>query len=117
MADFYPTVVRAIEVGHSDPRCGVADHGHRMTLEVTLKGTYDAQTGHSAKVEELEAALDELLKEINLRPLSVISPAQPTFEGLGLWVIERLLPSFPKIVEVLVWRDPLRRYSITREPR
>lgn len=117
MSDFFVTVAREIEVGHSDPTCGYSNHGHRLRVEVTVQGRYETAKGSSADHVDLGAALDATLFEVKGKPLDVIAPAQPTPEGLALWLIERMLPRFPKIVEVKVWLDPQVSFSVKREPR
>lgn len=121
MAEFYPSVEAWIDAGHflpDDPECGIGEHGHQWRVKVSLRGSYDPGTGRSANVAELKTQLFALAAELQRRPLNtMIAPARPTMEGLGLWVIERLLPSFPKIVEVQVWRDPQVSCSIQRQPR
>lgn len=119
MAEFLSSVERELEVGHrdpGDPEC-YAEHGHRMRVRVTVKGSYDAQTGRSANVRDLGMAMDDALNPLRGKPLSMIEPGRATPEGFGLWVMERLIPYFPKIVEVQVWRDAQVSYSISREPR
>lgn len=120
MAEFYPSVDCWFDAGHQvegDPECSL-EHGHQWRVAVTVKGSYDAQRGRSADTFALKTALFEIAAELSRKSLNaMMAPGKPTPEGLGLWIIERLLPDFPKIVEVRVWRDPQVSFSIRREPR
>lgn len=115
-SEFFATVARELEVACDLPECGSARHGHRLRVEVTATGRYDAQTGNSLEVKDLESSIDITLREVAGKPLDVISPGRPTPHGFGLWLIERLLREWPKVIEVKVWRDPQTCFSIRREP-
>lgn len=121
MAEFYPSVERWFDAGHvvlDDPECMYPGHGHRWTVRVTCRGSYDAARGSSMDTRALDLELCDIIGQIGGKDLNVMLPAAaPTPEGLGLWLMERLLPNWPKIVEVTVWRDPHRSFSIRREPR
>lgn len=117
--EFFSSVERELEVGHrdpTDPYC-YAEHGHRFRVRVTVRGSYDTQVGRSANVHEIGIAMDEILGPLRGKPLTLIEPGKATPEGFGIWMMERLLPYFPKIVEVKIWRDPQVSFSIRREPR
>jgi 6-pyruvoyl-tetrahydropterin synthase len=120
MPEFFPSVEAWFDAGHlipGDAECA-HEHGHRWQVRVTLRGSYDPQTGRSADVAHLKELLFGIAAELARKPLNaMIAPGQPTPEGIGLWIMERLLPEFPKIAEVRVCRDPQVSYSIKREPR
>ena len=121
MADHSATVERSFDAGHhlpGDDECWAEGHGHRWTVAVTIRGRFDPKIGRSVDVAALSLSLDDIAKELDGKSHNVMMPAgRPTPEGIGLWILERLLPEWPKIIEVKVWRDPRVSFSIQREPR
>lgn len=120
--DYFPSVEREFDAGHhvvGDPRCGYEGHGHRWRVRVTVKGSFNINTGQSFDMAALEQALDDAVGEIRGKSLNAMLPgaAAVTPEGLGGWLLERLLPYFKQIVEVTVWLDPQHAFSIRREMR
>lgn len=122
MAEFLLSAEREFGAGHllpDDEHCQYP-HGHHWRLRVTMSGVFDPIAGTSGRINELSTALDELVAEVEGKSFNDMVPqSRPTLEGVGMWVIDRLVPEFPKIVEVEVaWLDPpRRRCSIKRQPR
>lgn len=122
MTDFYPSVEREFDAGHDrlehPAACRHEGHGHRWRVRVTVHGFYDPARAQSYRIDELDTALGTVVAELEGKNLSKMMPGSlPTPDGVGLWILERLLSEHPKIVEVEVWLDPQHRYSLRRDPR
>lgn len=122
MTDFYPSVERTFDAGHDriehlNP-CRHESHGHRWRIRVTVRGFFEPGRGQSYRIDELDTALGTVVAELADKNLSKMMPgSSPTPEGVGLWILERLVGEHPKIVEVEIWLDPQHKYSLKREPR
>lgn len=122
MAEYFLSVERQFGAGHvlpEDVDCRFHGHGHTWIIRVTVQGVFDANTGSSAKVHELDEELAALVSEVENKSFNEMLPqTKPTLEGVGMWVIDRLVKAFPRIVRVEVeWPDLRRTCSITRQPR
>jgi 6-pyruvoyl-tetrahydropterin synthase len=122
VTDYHPSVERSFDAGHDRlehfDSCRHDGHGHRWRVRVTAFGAFDPRAGRSYRTDELERDLDTLVMELEGKNLSKMMPgAIPTPEGLGLWIIEKLVADHPKIIEVEIWLDPQHKFSLTREPR
>jgi len=76
-------------------------HGHNYVLEVTVRGTPDAQTGMVLNLTELKDAMNEqVVKWVDHKHLNYDVPwlegSIPTTEVLVVKFWERLLSAFPK---------------------
>ena len=122
MVDFYLSAERTFGAGHviaDDPEHHYA-HGHHWRVRVTMRGLLDPVSGTAGRVGLLGQDLDDLVRELSGRNINDMLPqSKPTLEGVGMWFIERLSSSYPKIVEVEVgWLDPPQQSClIRREPR
>jgi 6-pyruvoyl-tetrahydropterin synthase len=122
MTDFYPSVERELDVGHDRverlPTCQYDGHGHHLRVCVTARGLFDPARGVSYRVDDLDASLEAIVRELHGKSLNKMMPGSaPTPDGLALWIMERMSVEHPKIVEVTVWLDPQHRFSVKREPR
>jgi len=122
MTDYTPSVEREFDAGHDRielfDSCRHDGHGHHWRIRVSVQGIFDPRSGRSYRVAELDRDLDTLVLEIEGKNLTKMLPGGiPTPEGVGLWVIERLVVDHPKITEVVVWLDQRHRFSLKREPR
>ena len=76
-------------------------HGHNYVLEVTVRGTPDAQTGMVLNLTELKDAMNEqVVKWVDHKHLNYDVPwlegSIPTTEVLVVKFWERLVSAFPK---------------------
>jgi 6-pyruvoyltetrahydropterin/6-carboxytetrahydropterin synthase len=76
-------------------------HGHNYVLEVTVRGTSNAQTGMVLNLTELKDAMNEqVVKWVDHKHLNYDVPwlegSIPTTEVLVVKFWERLLSAFPK---------------------
>jgi 6-pyruvoyltetrahydropterin/6-carboxytetrahydropterin synthase len=72
-------------------------HGHNYTLEVTVKGKVDAQTGFVMDLKELKQVLErEVLDALDHRHLNVEVPEfagkNPTTENIAIAIWQRIAP-------------------------
>lgn len=122
MADFLLSAEHTFGAGHivADDPAHQYPHGHHWAVKVSIRGMLDPQTGSAGKLTELSTALVALIAEVEGKSFNDMVPqVKPTLEGVGMWFLDRLVPSFPTIVRVNVgWLDPPRlSCSIHRQPR
>jgi hypothetical protein len=99
---------------HQDEREGPHLHGH--TFNVTV-----LELGSDAGVKyELQPDLESVLSELHLKPLDVmLTGGSQTLDGIGSWVMERLLGRHPRLVRVdtSTCDQPGAVVGVTREIR
>jgi hypothetical protein len=99
---------------HKDEREGPYLHGHTYQVTATELGN-DAGVKYS-----LEPDLRAVLSELHLHSLDdMLVGGSQTLDGLGAWVMERLLISHQRLiaVEVSTLDAPGIRVTVTREIR
>ena len=100
MTDYAPSVEREFDAGHDRVElfesCRHDGHGHHWRVRVTVRGIYDPRDGRSYRINELDFDLGTIVAELEGKNLSKMMPgALPTPEGLGLWILERLVTAGP----------------------
>ncbi len=99
------TVIDHFDAAHEVPghsRCG-GNHGHAWTVEVTVEGGLDPKKIHVVDHGELAGDLFRVVEEFRDRDLNDMLPGVITTpEGLALYIRERLILEWPRIVEVVV---------------
>ncbi len=122
MVDFLLSAERTFGAGHvvPDDPAHQFPHGHHWAAKVTGRGLLDPVTGSAGKLTELTAALEALVSEVEGKSFNDMVPqTKPTLEGVGMWILDRLVPAYPKLVEVEIgWLDPPQQSClIQRQPR
>jgi len=122
MVDFLLSAERTFGAGHvvPDDPAHQFPHGHHWATKVTVRGLLDPVTGSAGKLTELTAALEALVSEVEGKSFNDMVPqTKPTLEGVGMWFLDRLVPAYPKLVEVEIgWLDPPQQSClIQRQPR
>jgi len=122
MVDFLLSAERTFGAGHvvPDDPAHQFPHGHHWAVKVTVRGLLDPVTGSAGKLTELTAALEALVSEVEGKSFNDMVPqTKPTLEGVGMWILDRLVPAYPKLVEVEIgWLDPPQQSClIQRQPR
>lgn len=80
-------------------------HGHSFRVEATVRGEEQGAIGWVADLGELDAALRAVAGELDHSLLNEKPGLEsPTLEHLCLWFAERLRPTFPGLVRVVVSR-------------
>ena len=80
-------------------------HGHSFRVEATVRGKEQGAIGWVADLGELDAALRAVAGELDHSLLNEKPGLEsPTLEHLCLWFAERLKPTFPGLVRVVVSR-------------
>ena len=103
-------------VGHS--RCGGWRHGHVWTIGITLAGGLDPKKVLVVDHGDLRAALDRVVDEFDGRDLNDMLPAVVTTpEGLGLYILERLILDWPTLTGATVEMGDTIISHIQMEPR
>jgi 6-pyruvoyltetrahydropterin/6-carboxytetrahydropterin synthase len=87
-------------------------HGHNYVLEATVEGEVDPETGMSAELGPLDAALAAAARELGWRDLSEgvagLAGQVPTTENLALWAWRRLEGRYggARLVRVRLFESP-----------
>jgi 6-pyruvoyl-tetrahydropterin synthase len=101
----FTTVSAVFDAPHRVPGhsiCG-ENHAHRWTISVTTEGGLDPRKILVVDHGEFQAALDAIAGELRNRDLTDMLPGVTTTpEGLALYVQERLILNWPRLVEVAV---------------
>ena len=87
-------------------------HGHNYTLDVTIRGPIDPETGMVIDLGELKRVVGETVVDrfdhADLTADSIFRGKVPTTENLALVVWELLVPKLgaDRLWQVRVWEDP-----------
>jgi 6-pyruvoyltetrahydropterin/6-carboxytetrahydropterin synthase len=87
-------------------------HGHNYTLDVTVRGPIDAETGMVIDLTELKRVVTETVVErfdhADLNADAVFRSRVPTTENIAIAVWELLAPKLgtERLWQVRVWEDP-----------
>lgn len=96
---------------HSDPGEGPHLHGHTFTVSVTEKATLEGLC------PTLAADLLTVTRSLHLHTLTdMLYGGNQTLDGIGSWIVERLLLQHPRITRVEV-TIPGMSGVVTREIR
>ena len=100
-AAHYLKIADAEEAGRPYARM----HGHSFTLDVTLAGAPDPETGWIEDFAAVQEALEGLRNQLDHHLLNEIEGLEaPTLENICIWVADRLRADFPSLVEVRIAR-------------
>jgi 6-pyruvoyltetrahydropterin/6-carboxytetrahydropterin synthase len=78
-------------------------HGHSFRFEVHVEGPVDPHTGWVMDFGDVRAACRPVVDALDHRYLNEIEGLDnPTSERLAAWIWERLVPTVPGLVEVVV---------------
>ncbi len=78
-------------------------HGHSFKIEVRLEGETDPKLGWLIDYAEIKAAFQPLFDQLDHRCLNEIAGLEnPTSEILAKWIWDRLKPSMPLIIAIIV---------------
>ena len=89
-----------------------APHGHNYTLDVTVRGPIDPDTGMVIDLSELKAVVGELIIErfdhADLNADRAFRGRVPTTENIAIVVWDLLVPKLggERLWQVRVWEDP-----------
>ena len=88
-------------------------HGHNYTLEVTVAGEPDAETGYVIDLARLKAVLEErILRHVDHRNLNLDVPwfaeRLPSAENIAVFIWEQLAPRIPagQLKLIRLWETP-----------
>lgn len=88
-----------VPAGHKCARL----HGHSYKIEVRVGGEADPESGWLIDYSEIKAGFEPLWKRLDHYYLNEIEGLEnPTSEVLAVWIWERLKPSLPSLIEVVV---------------
>ena len=85
-------------------------HGHSYAIEVTIEGEVDPERGWVVDFAEIDEHALPLMRLLDHQVLNEIEGlGNPTSELLAVWWWQRLRPSLPGLVEVVVSETPTSR--------
>ena len=98
-------------------------HGHNYSLDVTVEGEIDPETGYVMDLKRLkERVQDVVLRDVDHKNLNVDVPwmegLNPTTENLAVQVWRRLEPALPenvRLVRLVLWETPRNYVEYTGE--
>ena len=94
-AHFLPKV----PAGHKCARM----HGHSYQIQLTIEGEIDAELGWVMDFSAIDVHAQPLVKLLDHQILNEVDGlANPTSELLAVWWWDRLRPTLPQLVEVVV---------------
>lgn len=116
---FKSTVVAEFDAAHAvEGHFGGGNHGHAWEVSVTVEGGLDPKTIQVVASDELRAALWVVIGELANRDLNDMLPGIVTTpEGLALYIRERLILDWPRIVNVTVKMGDWAEVSIEGDIR
>jgi len=80
-------------------------HGHSFSLEVTLEGHINPDTGWVVDFGDLDDALDHIRHALDHRLLNEVEGLdKPTLENICVWVAGKIKSDFPNLRQVKVSR-------------
>ena len=85
-------------------------HGHSYLIEVVIEGEVDPDRGWVMDFADIDEHVMPLVKTLDHHVLNEIDGlANPTSELLAIWCWQRIAPSLPALVEVVVSETPTSR--------
>ncbi len=79
-------------------------HGHSFTIEVSISGEVDEQTGIFVDHAEISRAMEPLLAQVDHACLNHIPGLEnPTIERLCRWFWNKLMPTLPGLCEIRIY--------------
>lgn len=101
-AHFLPKV----PAGHKCARM----HGHSYVVELAIEGDVDPESGWLMDFAQIDEHAMPLVKQLDHQVLNEIDGlANPTSELLAVWFWQKLRPTLPQLVEVVVSETPSSR--------
>jgi 6-pyruvoyltetrahydropterin/6-carboxytetrahydropterin synthase len=78
-------------------------HGHSFRAEIVVAGECDPKLGWVMDYADISAAFKPLFDQLDHRYLNEIPGLEnPTSEIIAAWIWDRLKPSLPQLIEVVV---------------
>ena len=96
-------------------------HGHNYTLEVSVTGDVDPQTGMVINLKELKQIIEsEIISRVDHKNLNVdvdfMQGVIPTAEGLAakIWEILDVKIADKKLAKIVLWESENNRVEVSR---
>jgi 6-pyruvoyltetrahydropterin/6-carboxytetrahydropterin synthase len=85
-------------------------HGHSYMIEIVIEGEIDPERGWVMDFSDIDEHVMPLIRLLDHQVLNEIDGlANPTSELLAVWCWQRIAPSLPSLVEVVVSETPTSR--------
>lgn len=85
-------------------------HGHTFNIEVAVAGQLDPKFGWLIDYGEIARAVQPVLEQLDHKVLNEIAGLEnPTSENIAVWLWEKLKPTLPGLVEIIVAESPSTR--------
>ena len=101
-----------VPLGHKCSRL----HGHTFTIEVSVEGEVDPETGWLYDHALISAAMKPIIEELDHSYLNDVAGLEnPTIEIMAGWLWGRLAPQLPGLAEIVIHETPFARCSYRGE--
>jgi 6-pyruvoyltetrahydropterin/6-carboxytetrahydropterin synthase len=97
-----------VPAGHKCSRL----HGHTFTIEISIEGRVDPDTGWIYDHARISAAMKPILAELDHAYLNDIPGLEnPTIELMADWLWKRLAKDLPGLCEIVIHETPFARVT------
>jgi len=87
-------------------------HGHTFTIEVSVEGEVNPETGWLYDHAKISAAMRPIVEQLDHSYLNDVPGLEnPTIEVMAAWLWERLEPQLPGLAEIVIHETPSARCS------
>jgi 6-pyruvoyltetrahydropterin/6-carboxytetrahydropterin synthase len=101
-----------VPAGHKCARI----HGHTFTIEISVEGEVDPETGWFYDHALISAAMRPIVEQLDHSHLNDIPGLEnPTIELMAGWLWEKLDPQLPGLAEIVIHETPRARCSYKGE--
>ena len=101
-----------VPAGHKCARL----HGHTFTIEITVEGEVNPDTGWLYDHAFISAAMKPIIEELDHSYLNDVPGLEnPTIEMMAGWLWNKLSPQLPGLAEIVIHETPFARCSYRGE--
>ena len=101
-----------VPAGHKCARI----HGHTFTIEISVEGEVDPETGWFYDHALISAAMRPIVEQLDHSHLNDIPGLEnPTIELMAGWLWKKLDPQLPGLAEIVIHETPRARCSYKGE--
>lgn len=91
-------------------------HGHTFTIEISVEGEVNPETGWLYDHAEISAAMRPIVEQLDHSYLNDVPGLEnPTIEVMAAWLWERLAPQLSGLAEIVIHETPRARCSYRGE--
>jgi 6-pyruvoyltetrahydropterin/6-carboxytetrahydropterin synthase len=91
-------------------------HGHSFTVEISIEGEVDSETGWIYDHARISDAMKPLVEQLDHAYLNEIPGLEnPTIEQMAAWFWKKLAPHCPGLCEIVIHETPVARCTYRGE--